>query len=167
MNNQIQSQAAKVWGIVKDPATGATYTQTAGTTWLILKETGYLLWLVVCLTLVFGDWLWRTGYRTGWSTREWINNFEKPDTDRVAQDAGQGLLEASKAAFSNAIATAKSQLGIEDRAEPLFAGASAASTSTPTPPSTPTPTPAPTPTPEPPFTPSTPPDPNTEDLDSD
>jgi hypothetical protein len=129
MNNQIQSQAARVWGIVKDPATGATYTQTAATTWLILKETGYLLWLVVCLTLVFGDWLWRTGYRTGWSTREWINNFEKPDTDRVVQDAGQGLLEASKAAFSNAIATAKSQLGIEDRAEPLFAGASAASTS--------------------------------------
>lgn len=158
MNNQIQSQAAKVWGIVKDPATGATYTQVVSTTWLILKEAGYLLWLVVCLTLVFGDWIWRTGYRTGWSTREWINNFEKPKTDRLAQDAGQGLLEASKSALTSAIATAKNQLGIEDKPEPLLASK--------TPASTPTPAPTPTPTPAPPFTPSTPPTPKTEELDS-
>ncbi|XHX77028.1 MAG: hypothetical protein RBJ76_21705 [Stenomitos frigidus ULC029] len=162
MNNQIQSQAARVWGIVKDPTTGAAYTQVFAITWLILKETGYLLWLVICLTLVFGDWVWRTGYRTGWSTREWINNFEKPDTDRVAQDAGQGLLEASKSALSGAIATAKQQLGIEDKSEPLLASASSVST-----PAAPRPTPAPTPTPAaPPFTPSTPPAPNTEELDS-
>ena len=158
MSNQIQSQAAKVWSMIKDPATGATYTKTVSTTWMILKETGYLLWLVVCLTLVFGDWIWHTGYRTGWSTREWINNFEKPNTDRMAQDAGQGLLETSKSAFANAIATAKNQLGIEDKPEPLLASGS--------PPATPAPTPAPTPVPEPPLKPSTPPPPKTEDLDS-
>ena len=152
MNNQIQSQAAKVWQLVKDPATGATYTKTVSTTWLILKETGYLLWLVICLTLVFGDWIWRTGYRTGWSTREWINNFEKPNTDRVAQDAGQGLLEASKSAVANAIATAKNQLGIEAKPEPVLASAPPAATPAPKP----TPAPTPTPTPAPPFTPSTP-----------
>ena len=165
MNNQIQSQADKVWKLVKDPGTGATYSKTVSTTWLILKETGYLLWLVICLTLVFGDWLWRTGYRTGWSTREWVNNFEKPSTDRVAQDAGQGLLEASKSALSGAIATAKNQLGIEDRAEPLLVSSSPAATSTPTPPSKPTPTPTPAPTPDPPLKPSTPPPPKTEELD--
>lgn len=166
MNNQIQSQAAKVWQLVKDPATGATYTKTVSTTWLILKETGYLLWLVVCLTLVFGDWIWRTGYRTGWSTREWINNFEKPSSDRVAQDAGQGLLEASKSALTNAIATAKNQLGIEHTPEPLPTRASIAATPTPTTTPAPAPTPAPTPAPEPVFAPSTPPTPKTEELDS-
>ena len=160
MNNQIQSQADKVWQLVKDPATGATYTKTVSTTWLILKETGYLLWLVVCLTLVFGDWIWHTGYRTGWSTREWINNFEKPSTDRVAQDAGQGLLEASKAAFTSAIATAKNQLGIENQPEPLLAS------EPPTPKPTPAPTPTPAPAPVPDLKPSTPPPPKTEDLDS-
>ena len=162
MNNQIQSQAAKVWQLVKDPATGATYSKTVSTTWLILKETGYLLWLVVCLTLVFGDWIWRTGYRTGWSTREWINNFEKPSTDRVAQDAGQGLLEASKSALTGAIAKAKTQLGIEAKHEPLLASGS----TPPTPAPTPTPAPKPTPAPDPNFTPSTPPTPKTEELDS-
>ncbi|MBW4692823.1 MAG: hypothetical protein KME27_13790 [Lyngbya sp. HA4199-MV5] len=166
MNNQVQSQATKVWGIIKDPATGATYTQTVSTTWLILKETGYLFWLVICLTLVFGDWLWRTGYRTGWSTREWINNFETPKTDRVAQDAGQGILEASKSALTSAIATAKNQLGIESTPEPLPTRAPIAATPTPTPAPTPPPTPTPTPTPAPTFTPSTPPTPKTEELDS-
>ncbi|WP_181357678.1 hypothetical protein [Stenomitos frigidus] len=165
MNNQIQTQAAKVWQLVKDPDTGATYTKTVSTTWALLKETGYLLWLVVCLTLVFGDWIWRTGYRTGWSTREWINNFEKPNTDRVAQDAGQGLLEASKSAVTSAIATAKNQLGIEAKPEPLLTSTPPA---TPAPKATPapTPTPTPTPTPAPPLKPSTPPSPNTEELDS-
>lgn len=161
MNNQIQSQAAKVWQLVKDPATGATYTKTVSTTWLILKETGYLLWLVICLALVFGDWIWRTGYRTGWSTREWINNFEKPSTDRVTQDAGQGLLEASKSALSGAIATAKNQLGIEDNTEPMLATTPPASTPDPKP----TPAPTPAPTSEPTLKPSTPPPPKTEDLD--
>ncbi len=150
MSKQIQSQASKVWQIIKDPATGATYTQTASTTWIILKETGYLLWLVVCLGLVFGDWIWRTGYRTGWSTREWINNFEKPSPDRLAQDAGQGLLQASKTAVASAVSTAKSQLGIEDKPEPVLAS--------PTPPKPPAPTPT--------LKPTTPPAPKTEDLDS-
>lgn len=162
MTNQIQSQAAKLWSMIKDPATGTAYTQVVSTTWLILKETGYLLWLVFCLTLVFGDWLWRTGYRTGWSTREWINNFEKPSTDRVAQEASQGLWEASKSALTSAIATAKNQLGIEDKPEPLLASGSPPATPSPTP----APTPTPTPEPAPPFKPSMQPPPKTEELDS-
>lgn len=161
MNNPIRSQATKVWGMIKDPATGATYNQTVSTTWTILKETGYLLWLVVCLTLVFGDWIWHTGYRTGWSTREWINNFEKPKTDRIAQDAGQGMLEASKSALASAITTAKNQLGIEAQPEPLLASGTPP-TSTPEP----TPAPTPTPTPAPPLKPSTPPTPDSEELGS-
>lgn len=164
MNNEIQLQATKVWGIIKDPATGTAYTQVSSTTWSILKETGYLLWLVFCLTLVFGDWLWRTVYRTGWSTRKWINNFEKLSTDSPVH-VGQGLFETSKAAVMNAIANAKNQLGLENNLEPLWASAPSSSTPTP-PPTPPTPTPSPTPTPEPTFTPSTPPTPKTEELDS-
>jgi len=119
MSNQIQSQASKVWQTVSDPATSASYQQTLTLTWTILKETGYLLWLVVCLVLVFGEWIWKTGYRTGWATRNWINNFEKPSSDRFLSEAGKSLLEVGKAGATMAISTAKGQLGIEEAPEPV------------------------------------------------
>jgi len=118
MSNQIQSQASKVWQTVSDPATAASYQQTLTLTWKILQETGYLLWLVVCLTVVLGDWIWKTGYRTGWATRNWINNFEKPSSDRLLSETGKTLLEVGKAGALKAISTAKGQLGIEETPEP-------------------------------------------------
>jgi hypothetical protein len=146
MSNQIQTQASKVWQTVTDPSTAATYQQTLTVTWSILKETGYLLWLVVCLVLVFGEWIWKTGYRTGWNFRGWINSFEQPSADQVLSETGKSILEVGKTTAAAAIAAAKDQLGIEDKPEPPLV------TSSPRPPK-PDPVPQPTPvaTPEPPI----------------
>lgn len=170
MSNQIQTQASKVWQTVTSPETAAVY-QNAGTlTWTILKETGYLLWLVICLVLVLGDWIWKTGYRTGYQFRGWINDLEKPRPDQIAEsgtgflsETSKNLLTASKTGLTKAIATAKDQLGIEDTDPPLEFSQPAV-----TPPAPPTPepvkpaTPPPAPssaaaTPASPSTTSTPP----------
>ena len=118
MSNQVQTQAAKVWQTITDPSTAATYQKTANVTWLILKETGLLVWLVICLGLVAGEWIWKTGYRTGWNVRGWINSLDKANTENLLNETGKSFLEVSKSAAAAAIATAKGQLGIEDKPEP-------------------------------------------------
>lgn len=120
MSTQIQTQANKLWKTVTDESTAAAYQQTLGVTWAILKETGYLLWLVVCLVLVFGEWVWKTGYRTGWNFRGWVNsmNTEKPSADQVLSETGKSILEVGKSTAAAALAAAKDQLGIENKPEP-------------------------------------------------
>ena len=161
MSKQIQTQADKVWQTITDPSTAASYQQTFSLTWTILKETAYLVWLVICLVLVFGDWIWKTGYRAGWATREWVNNLESPSANDLFTVTGKSLLEAGKTGAVKAISTAKEQLGIEDTAEPLAITPAAAAEpkkiaapepkpatppAAPTPPAASTP-PAPTPAP--------------------
>jgi hypothetical protein len=119
MSNQIQTQATKVWQTVFDPETAGTYKKTATTTWTLLKESGYLLWLVVCLVLVAGEWIWKTGYKTGWGVRQWVNNLEKPSTDQLLSSTGKNLLSAGKSGLAIALSTAKDQLGIEYEPEPV------------------------------------------------
>lgn len=118
MSNQVQTQAAKVWQTITDPSTAATYQKTANVTWVILKETGLLIWLVICLGLVGGEWIWKTGYRTGWNVRGWINSLDKSNTENLLNETGKSFLEVSKSAAAAAIATAKEQLGIESKPEP-------------------------------------------------
>jgi hypothetical protein len=121
MTNPIQTQANKVWQTITAPDTAATYQKAGTRTWSILKETSYLLWLVLCLGLVGGEWIWKTGYKTGWDVREWVNNLDKPKEARFAVDAttdstvsaGMSIGESLRGAVMGAIATAKNQLGIE------------------------------------------------------
>lgn len=152
MTNQIQAQATKLWQTVTDPATAETYQKTGTTTWTIFKETGYLLWLVICLVLVAGEWFWKFSFQTGQNVRGWINNLEtgeKASVDQLFSQTGKNLLEASKSSMAVALSTAKEQLGI----------ASQTTTVTPSPAPTLTPPPvvaAPTPTPAPAATPTAP-----------
>jgi hypothetical protein len=118
MSNQVKTQADKLWKTITDPSTANTYQNTVKVTWNILKETGLLAWLVVCLGLVLGEWIWKTGYRTGWSVRGWVNNLDKPSPDKLLNETGKSLTELSKTVAASAIATAKNQLGIESNPEP-------------------------------------------------
>lgn len=131
MSNQVQTQASKLWQTVAAPETAETYQKAATLTWSILKETGYLLWLVVCLVLVFGEWIWKVGYQTGYRFRGWINDFEKPTTDRLLSETGNKLLEAGKSSVAIALATAKDQLGIEQQPEPASPVPAASASTTP------------------------------------
>lgn len=144
MSQQIQTQAAKLWQTVNDPATAESYKKTATITWTILRETGYLLWLVVCLVLVLGEWVWKSGYRAGWNFRDWINNLERPTSDRLLSETGKSLLTAGKTGMAIALSTAKDQLGIENEPEPVAVSASPSAPVTPPEPAK-VPTPAATP----------------------
>ncbi len=118
MSNQVKTQADKLWKTITDPSTASTYQNTVKVTWSILKETGLLLWLVICLGLVFGEWIWKTGYRTGWNVRGWINNVDKPSPDKLLNETGKSLTELGKTVAASTIAAAKNQLGIENKPEP-------------------------------------------------
>ena len=118
MSNQVTTQAGKVWKTITDPSTANTYQNTVKVTWNILKETGLLVWLVLCLGLVLGEWIWKTGYRTGWQVRGWINDLDKPSPDKLLNETSKSISELGKTVAASAIATAKDQLGIENKPEP-------------------------------------------------
>lgn len=119
--NKLKTQANKLWQLIFDPSTAATYQQTLGTTWAILRETGLLIWLVVCLVLVLGDWFWQASYATGQNTRTWVNNMQtsaqEPIADASSGDVlgktGKSLLSAGRSSLAATLAAAKEQLGID------------------------------------------------------
>jgi hypothetical protein len=139
MSQKIKDQANKVKETVFSPATAETYSTAIALTWSILKETAQLLWLVICLGLVFGDWFWKKSYATGQNARTWVENLQQapatPDSTDLpeagAEEAsstsflesltspefwsstGKSLLDASKSATTAALNTAKDQLGLE------------------------------------------------------
>ncbi len=122
--DKIQAQANKLWQILTNPATGDTYKQFVALTWSILKETGLLLWLAICLVLVLGDWFWKYSFDLGQGVRIWVDNQQtKPETAESGDfwgDTSKSLLEAGKAAADLALSTAKAQLGIEEAPKPTM-----------------------------------------------
>jgi hypothetical protein len=143
MFSHITSQADKVRHILFASDTAATYKKAGGLTWALIKETGYLLWLVICIVLVLGEWIWKNSYTAGQAARTWVNNLETKEAapsvsmDQRLSETGKKLLEVGKSSALKAVATAKNQLGIAS--EP--------------------PAPAPAPLATPPAPPATPPTP--------
>lgn len=117
MSNQISSQATKVWQLVSDSNTVNSYKQALDVTWLILKETGILLWLVICLVLVAFDWFWANSIHLGRQTRNWWENLEHRDTNRLASEAGQTLVSLGKTGLAFTLAQAREQLGLPQKPE--------------------------------------------------
>ncbi len=166
MFEPITSQADKLRQTVFSPDTAATYTKAGTLTWMIIKETGYLLWLVVCVVLVLGEWIWKTAYTTGQTARTWVNNLESKESapsvgiDQVLSDTGKKILEAGKSSALKAISTAKDQLGVANEPAPTASVPTAPAPTAPAPkPPAPVAPPAPTvvstpaPTPSPISTP--------------
>jgi hypothetical protein len=114
--DRIKEQATKFWQIVSAAETAKTYQQAAGLTWQIIKELGLLLWLVLCLVLVAGDWFWKNSILAGRRFRQWINNLEQPSPDRMVSQAGQALLSASKGSVNVTLSKARSELGLPEPA---------------------------------------------------
>ncbi|MBD2464804.1 hypothetical protein H6G89_27765 [Oscillatoria sp. FACHB-1407] len=120
MSNQISSQASKVWNIVSDPATADVYKRTGSVTWTILRETGILLWLIICLVLVAFDWFWTNSIWAGQRTRAWVNDLTSTGSDRLPSEAGKAILTVSKTGFASAIAQAREQLGLPEKKTPVL-----------------------------------------------
>lgn len=144
--DKIKAQADKLWQLISNPSTGAAYQQTLALTWTILKETGLLLWLIICLVLVLGDWFWQYSFTTGQNTRTWLNQLQTKSAIATANgegeasggnfwsETGKSLLTAGQSSVNAALSTAREQLGIAAPPAPA-----------PTAPAPATPKPAPTP----------------------
>jgi hypothetical protein len=108
--NRVAAQAGKLKQLLTNPKTYATYQTIAQTTWNIVVETGLLMWLVMCLSLVAFEWFWRVSVGAGRDFRSWFDNLQG-SSDEIASQTSQAILAAGKNGLNFTISTAKSQLG--------------------------------------------------------
>ncbi|OLP17288.1 hypothetical protein BST81_15840 [Leptolyngbya sp. 'hensonii'] len=113
MENRIQPQIAKVWQSLTDPSVLDTYRQTVAVTWKLLKELVLLVWLLLCLVLVLGDWFWANSILAGRNFRDWLNSRKEVDSQELASNAGKALLNAGVSSVFSIMATARNQVGLE------------------------------------------------------
>ncbi len=149
MSNQISAQATKLWQVLSASSTLETYRQTINVTWQILKETALLLWLIVCLVLVAYDWIGTTAVLTGRRLKGWYGQLQSANTDQLASQTGQTLLQVSKTSFASTIALAREQLGLPEKPPLPEPEPAPEPTPAPVPAPVPEPIPAPAPTPAP------------------
>lgn len=115
MSQQISSQANKFWQLLTAPSTLDTYRQAINLTWSILKEAILLIWLVICLVLVLGDWFWEKSVGLGRQTRIWVNGLQTVNTDQMASNAGKAIVSAGKNSLTYTLAQAREQLGLPEK----------------------------------------------------
>jgi hypothetical protein len=150
----IKEQANVVGQLLFSSDTGEIYKKTLTRTWDILREVGVLLWLVICLTFVGGEWFYRTAVGLGRNARAWYAGLSAQSPDADAQPVaatGQALLDTVQSGTSYLLAQARQQLGIP-APEPLPPTASV--TSPAAEPPTPSGPPAPAEPPDPAESPS-------------
>ncbi|WP_052049990.1 hypothetical protein [Leptolyngbya sp. KIOST-1] len=134
--DKIKEQANVVTQLLFAADTGDLYKKTLARTWDILREIGILLWLVICLTFVGGEWFYRTAVGLGRSTRAWYTHLSEKDPAAESQpitSTGQALLDTVKSGTSYLLAQARQQLGIP-APEPLVPAAPPAPTTSVAPP---------------------------------
>ncbi len=155
----IKEQANLVSQLLFSTDTGDIYKKALARTWDILREVGVLLWLVICLIFVGGEWFYRTAVGLGRSTRTWYIGLSEKDASDAQSitSSGQALLDTVQSGTSYLLAQARQQLGIpEPEPQPPAPPASP----TPAPPVAPPPFPVPDePTPSGPPAPMEPPTP--------
>ena len=116
--DRIQAQAAKLWQLLFSSETASTYQKTLTLTWEILKESAFLVWLIVCLVFVLFDWFWQSSVQVGRDLRSWYDGFEDPNANNVLSATGKAVLAAGEAGASYILSQAKEQLGIENTIAP-------------------------------------------------
>jgi hypothetical protein len=119
--DKIKDQANIVSQLLFANDTGDIYKRTLTRTWDILREVGILLWLVLCLTFVGGEWFYRTSVGLGRSTRAWYTELSQKDSSVEAQpitSTGQALFDTVKSRTSYLLAQARQQLGLPEPPPP-------------------------------------------------
>lgn len=118
---RIQSQAARLWQLIFASETAATYQKALGLTWDILRESAQLIWLVLCLVLVLGAWLYDTAIQTGRDLRNWYDQLGQTadaEDGSVVNSTGKALLEAGQTSAGFLLSQAREQLGIDPPPKP-------------------------------------------------
>jgi hypothetical protein len=115
--DKIKQQANTVSQLVFSAETGNTYRKTLILTWDILRETALLVWLVICLVFVGGEWFYRNSVQLGRNTRVWYNGLGEKAEGREAEAAatsGEALLTSVKSGTSFLLSRAREQLGMPE-----------------------------------------------------
>jgi hypothetical protein len=115
--DKIKEQANVVSQLVFSGETGEVYKKMLSRTWDILRETGVLLWLVVCLVFVGGEWFYRNSVSLGRSARTWYTNLSTKSADAEApsmEATGEALLSSLKSSTSYLLSQARQQLGLPE-----------------------------------------------------
>ena len=113
--DKIKDQSRKVGELIFSTDTGATYSRALNLTWDILRETGLLLWLVICLVFVGAEWFWKTSINLGNNARDWYEGLKQPSNEepKSATEIGQSMVSVLTSSTANLLYQAKQQLGIE------------------------------------------------------
>jgi hypothetical protein len=109
--DRVTAQANTLKQLFSDSKTYETYQAVGQTTWKILVETGLLVWLIFCLSLVFFEWFWKLSVGSGRDFRHWFDNLQG-SSDEIAAETGKAILSVGKSGLDFTISTAKSQLGL-------------------------------------------------------
>jgi hypothetical protein len=133
MSYQLVDQVKVWWKTVSDRESLGTYQKTIQTTWNILRETGRLLWLILCLGLVFVTWLWTTSKTSSQQLKTWYESIPEPKSENVMTEASQFLASASRTTATKMMTQAREQLGLSTpEATPMVKAVAAAPAPTPT-----------------------------------
>jgi hypothetical protein len=112
MSYQLVDQVKVWWKTVSDPESLGTYQKTIQTTWNILRETGRLLWLILCLGLVFVTWLWTTSKTSSQQLKTWYEGIPEPKSENVMTEVSQFLASSSQTTAKKVMTQAREQLGL-------------------------------------------------------
>ncbi len=92
-----------------------------GVSWNILKETGKLVWLFICLGLVAFDWLIDGVKQLIEKTKGLSQQTSNVNSETYFADMSKALLEAGKTGAVQAISQAREQLGLPKAERPTTA----------------------------------------------
>jgi hypothetical protein len=157
MSEPLRNQINSWWRTVSSEETLNTYQNTLQVTWNILRETAGLIWLFLCLGLVFFDWFRDTAIGSGRQLKTWIDALPEPKVEHAWSEVVSQSKSVSQVGTSRLLEQARGQLGITAAPRPAT---QPAMSPTPSAPSTPVISqavpakPAPTPTSPPADSPS-------------
>ncbi len=120
--DKIKQQANIVRQLLFAGDTAQIYQQTLTRTWDILRETSQLIWLVICLTFVGGEWFYRRSVQLGRNTRTWYNDLSRqtasPGQGQSMETTGQALLDTVQSGAHYLLSQARKQLGLQEPPTP-------------------------------------------------
>ena len=130
--DRIKQQFGRVGELITANDTRVTYAKTLTLTWDILRETGILLWLVICLLFVGGDLFWKMSVSLGLKARTWYESTKeaKASEPKSFSEISQSVASTLGSGTATLLHQAKQQLGI-DPGTPAPKPASPSTTSQP------------------------------------
>jgi hypothetical protein len=112
MSSQLIDQVNVWWKTVSDKDSLGTFQKTILFIWSIVRETGKLLWLVLCLGLVLGTWIWTSSKTSSQKLQAWYESIPEPKSEHVWAETSQFLVSAGRTTATNMMTQARQQLGL-------------------------------------------------------